>query len=121
MSTILVVDDDVGLQETLRTLLEYEGYHVVTAEDGQVALAQVAVLRPALVLLDLMMPRMDGPAFVAALEHNGWRDTMKIMVVSADRYTLRIAERLHVDGVITKPFEVQTFITEVQRLVGNAA
>src|SRR5690606_2691629 len=59
-STILVVDDDPSAVEIVRTYLEARGYRVATASDGREALAKLEEVRPALVLLDVMMPGMDG-------------------------------------------------------------
>lgn len=57
---ILVVDDDSGIRETLKDLLELEGYHVSTAANGQEGLQRLSQITPCLVLLDLMMPVMNG-------------------------------------------------------------
>lgn len=117
MPLILIVDDDVGLQNVLQVTLEDEGYAVVAASDGQAALALVEQEHPCLVLLDLMMPRMNGVAFVAELEQRQLRQNVAVLVVSADRRAREIAETMHVDGFIAKPFDITPFITEVRRLV----
>ena len=65
-SRVLVVDDDVVIRETLATALCDEGYSVRCAEDGRVALDTLAAWRPDVIVLDLMMPVMDGHAFLAA-------------------------------------------------------
>jgi CheY-like chemotaxis protein len=113
---ILIVDDDPGLQEMLQATLEYEGYTVFIAEDGQKALAVAEQEHPGLVLLDLMMPRMDGRAFMAELERRGLRGEMAVLVVSADRHAKEIAEGLNVDGLILKPFDVPEFMAAVHQM-----
>src|SRR5205807_544005 len=71
---VLVVDDDAGLRQLLRRMLEPEGYAVVEAENGRVALERLRDVSPSVVLLDLMMPEMDGFEFVAELRrHEAWR------------------------------------------------
>ncbi|HYN87372.1 MAG TPA: response regulator, partial [Ardenticatenaceae bacterium] len=70
---VLVVEDDVGLQETLAAVLEFEGYEVLIARDGIEALEVLGNGIPGLILLDLMMPRMDGFAFVKELQLRGLR------------------------------------------------
>ena len=60
MTTILVVDDDRKITDMLRRTLTYEGYRVVTAADGEEALARTQAERPDLVVLDWLMPRLDG-------------------------------------------------------------
>ena len=57
---VLVVEDEPNIVETLSFVLEMEGFRVATAEDGEQALAQIAALRPPVVVLDAMMPRRDG-------------------------------------------------------------
>jgi CheY-like chemotaxis protein len=118
MPLILIVDDDVSLQDVLQVTLEDEGYAVVAASDGRTALALVEQQAPSLVLLDLMMPRMNGIAFVAELERRGLRPHIAVLVVSADRRAREIAATMHVDGFIAKPFDIAPFIDEVRRLAG---
>src|SRR5579883_2856729 len=100
----------------LQATLEYEGYTVFIAEDGQKALAVAEQEHPGLVLLDLMMPRMDGRAFMAELERRGLRGEMAVLVVSADRHAKEIAEGLNVDGLILKPFDVPEFMAAVHQM-----
>jgi DNA-binding response OmpR family regulator len=118
MKSILIVDDDPGLQEMLQAALEFEGYTVFIAEDGRQALTQAEKEQPGLVLLDLMMPRMDGPAFVAELERRGLRTKMAVLVLSADRHAKEIASSMNVDGLLMKPFDVLEFIEVVHQLAG---
>ena len=66
--TILVVDDEHPIREMLRNVLEVEGYSVVTAQDGCEGMEALREHRPCLILLDLVMPLMDGEAFVKAVE-----------------------------------------------------
>jgi CheY-like chemotaxis protein len=63
---VLVVDDDPDARETVRFVLEAEGYEVLEAEDGQMGVEMVRSLKPDLVIMDMMMPRKDG--FVACME-----------------------------------------------------
>lgn len=77
MTSVLIVDDHPSFRATARTLLESEGYDVVgEAEDGESALAAVASLRPALVLLDVQLPDMDGFEVAARLRENGEASTI---------------------------------------------
>ena len=115
---ILIVDDDASLQTMLQAALEFEGYHVVVAEDGQAALEQTIAHQPALILLDLMMPRMDGATFVGELEARGLRANLAIIVVSADRHAAELVATMQVDGFIEKPFDIPLFLAEIARLVG---
>jgi PAS domain S-box-containing protein len=80
---ILVVDDDPGARELMRRTLEREGYEVVEAENGRIALERLRERTPGLILLDLVMPEMDGLEFVGEIrKHPAWR-TVPIVVVTA--------------------------------------
>src|SRR5437764_12900888 len=70
--TILVVDDEVAIAEAVRARLESEGYRVLTAGDGPSALERVAEAHPALVVLDLMLPGMDGLEVCREMQRQTW-------------------------------------------------
>jgi two-component system response regulator CpxR len=81
--TVLVVDDDVEIRETLTSLLQHEGYSVLRAENGVQALDQLRRLHPDVVLLDLMMPVMSGWEVIEELQDTGEMGRVPIVVVSA--------------------------------------
>jgi CheY-like chemotaxis protein len=84
---VLLVEDDLGTRAMMRALLEKSGWTVSEAENGRVALERVVENRPALILLDLMMPEMDGFEFAAELHrHAEWR-SIPIVVLSAKDLT----------------------------------
>jgi two-component system response regulator MprA len=114
---ILVVDDDTGIQETLQAVLESEDYEVVVADDGLVALEKLSIAMPDLILLDLMMPRMDGYAFASELERRGLRSSVSVVVLSADGRTKLKAERIGADGYLEKPFELPDLLDEIARCI----
>lgn len=117
---VLVVEDDAGLQETLQAVLTLEGYEVIIAGDGLDALAKVDRHRPALVVLDLMMPRLDGFGFVAALEQRGLRPGLPILILTADGRAPQKARQLRAEGCLTKPFDLDLLLGEVARLARGA-
>ena len=117
--TILVVEDDHGLQVTLTSILEDEGYDVVVAENGAVALAKLEELQPALILLDIGMPVMDGITFADELRDRGLRPRIPVLAITADGRAPQKAERAGADGCLTKPFAVPTLLHEVERLAGR--
>jgi CheY-like chemotaxis protein len=97
---ILVVDDDPALREMLRRTLEREGYRVVEADNGREALARVRELPPGAILLDLMMPTMDGFEFIAELRrHDEGRSTPIIVITARD---LSAAERRRLSGSVER-------------------
>ncbi|MCS6851997.1 MAG: response regulator [Gemmataceae bacterium] len=91
---VLVVDDDPSLREVCRRQLQSQGWTVLEAEHGQAALAAMRQNRPAIILLDLMMPVMDGFEFLQELrQHPEWR-TVPVIVVTAKQLTPDDRERL---------------------------
>ena len=114
--SIMVVDDDAGLRFTLQTLLEDEGFSVVLAGDGQEALAKLTDPLPSLMLLDIMMPRMDGFALAREMEERGLRPSVPIVVLTADGKAAQNARRMGAEGFVAKPFAVDDILSEIQRL-----
>jgi CheY-like chemotaxis protein len=100
----LVVEDDRVTRQLLRRLLEKEGWSVVEAENGRVGLERVQEECPALILLDLMMPEVDGFAFVAALRSNEACRSVPVIVITAKELSAEDRERLdgHVEQVLQK-------------------
>ena len=101
---VLVVEDDADLRKLMRRMLEQEGWVVAEAENGRVALDQVAENRPELIVLDLMMPEMNGFTFLEALrEHVAWR-SIPIVVVTAKDLTAEELQCLngHVQYIVRK-------------------
>jgi signal transduction histidine kinase/DNA-binding response OmpR family regulator len=97
---VLVVEDEADARELIRRALEAEGWRVVEAQDGQEALRCVSQRRPALILLDLMMPRMNGFEFVTELRKTeSWR-SIPIVVITARQVTETDRERL--EGAVHK-------------------
>jgi CheY-like chemotaxis protein len=92
---VLIVDDDVEIRQLLRRMLEPEGYAVVEAENGRVALERLRGVSPSVILLDLMMPEMDGFEFVAEFRrHEAWR-AIPIVVITARDLSRDDRERLN--------------------------
>jgi CheY-like chemotaxis protein len=115
---VLVVDDDVAVRQLLRRMLEPEGYTVVEAENGRAALERLRDVSPSVVLLDLMMPEMDGFDFVAEFRrHEPWR-AIPIVVVTAKDLSREDTERLN--GYVQRILQKGSHSRE-QLLAGCAA
>jgi CheY-like chemotaxis protein len=114
---VLVVDDDASIRELLSTVLEDDGYEVVSAVNGEDALAVCARWRPDVIVLDLMMPIMDGWTFAKRLRE---RDDIPIVVLSAANDLERHAKSVGATEVIGKPFDLDQLIPKVAR-AGKAA
>jgi CheY-like chemotaxis protein len=115
---VLVVDDDPDILQTLALCLSTEGYRVLMAANGKDALEVLSREQPNAILLDLMMPVMDGWQFVAELDQRGWRKA-PLLVLSADRAVQGHAQRLHADAHLAKPFDLDELLVKVQQLTGG--
>jgi CheY-like chemotaxis protein len=116
---VLVVDDDPDILQTLGLCLSSEGYRVLMAANGKEALDILERERPSVILLDLMMPVMDGWQFVAELDHRGRRD-VPLLILSADRSVQGHAQQLRASGHLAKPFDLDELLGKVQQLTGGA-
>jgi len=120
----LVVDDEAANRDVLRKGLERAGWPVVEAENGQVALDRVAEALPRLILLDLMMPVMDGFEFVAELRKNeAWRQ-VPVLVITAKEITAE--DRVRLEGQVSRILQKGSFgqeelVREVRKLVRSRA
>ena len=122
MSTarVLVVEDHEDLRELLTVLLEGEGFSVQTAANGREALAALDESRPALILLDLMMPVMNGDEFRARqLADPRYRDVPVICMTAAHDGRAR-AERIRADEYFQKPLDFDELITVVRARAASA-
>jgi DNA-binding response OmpR family regulator len=113
--TILIVDDDPGIGSLLSQLLEEEGYTAVYAETGAVALQYVAATPPDLILLDYLMPGMDGAAFVQEAEHRDLRDSIPLILVTASTAAQECAQMARTDGYLGKPFDLEEVLATITR------
>jgi len=117
---VLVVDDDLPLRQLMRRILEREGFTVTEAENGRVALERAQETSPGLVVLDLMMPEMDGFEFVAEFrQHEAWR-AIPIIVVTAKDVSDEDRERLNggVERILQKgAYTREALLREVRDLV----
>ena len=113
---ILVVDDDPKIVRLVRTYLEREGFRVVEAADGRGALAAIALEAPALMVLDLMLPEIDGLAVIRAVRRT---DPTPILVLSARGTTAdRIAGLAEgADDYLPKPFSPAELVLRVRRIL----
>ena len=123
---ILVVDDDPDILEALSMILESQGYQVVTAQDGIEALANLKAEKPDLMILDLLMPKMDGFAVCKELQDPRWAKYRDIPILiltsvreeaSRRRYELETGLELDVDDYVEKPVSPDTLLERVGRLI----
>jgi CheY-like chemotaxis protein len=116
---VLIVDDEPALREIMAEALIAEGYRVTTAGNGAEALERIAAERLDLIVLDLMMPVLDGWAFIESCRASASTE-VPIVSISAVM-SASMAERLQqlgVRGCLTKPFDLAEFLGCVARLLG---
>jgi CheY-like chemotaxis protein len=113
---ILVVDDDRAIRDVVADILESADYRVRTASNGAEALDQIRVESPAAVLLDLMMPIMDGWEFLERCRRRRPCAEVPVAIMSAAHDTALAASKLDVQGYLTKPFELDAVLAVVGRL-----
>ena len=116
---ILVVDDDAALRAIIREVLADEGYQVETARDGQEALDLIAASRPALVLLDLEMPVVDGRSVAHELRLRGI--SVPILLVTGAWNGREVAEEIGARGCLLKPFGIDDLLRAVAPYVSHSA
>jgi CheY-like chemotaxis protein len=114
---VLVVEDDAMIRSMLAETLADEGYAVLTATNGVEGLEEVRRGAPDGVLLDLMMPVLDGCGFLAQCRREQLCADTPVLVMSAHLRLAEIARELRVRGCIAKPFDLDVLLGAVERLV----
>jgi CheY-like chemotaxis protein len=109
---VLVVDDDPDILDAICDILESEGYRVSRARHGVEALQRVESERPAIILLDLMMPVMDGLTFAQHLRERPQGRAIPIVVISAEGNPQRAAA-VGAQGYLAKPFDIDALLAQV--------
>jgi CheY-like chemotaxis protein len=114
---VLVVDDNRVIRQLIRVNLELEGFEVVTAADGAECLDVVHEVRPDLITLDVVMPRIDGLRAAAGLRGDPRTRAVPIAIISAcTRYEVENGLAVGVDAFLAKPFEPSELIRVVRQL-----
>ena len=118
---ILVVDDEEDIVKLVKMYLEYHHYEVITANDGQEGLEKVKTEKPDLIVLDLMLPKMNGYKVCGLLK----KDTRyaKIPVVmftaKAQEKDVKLAEEVGANAYITKPFKPEVLLSKIEELISE--
>jgi len=116
---VLVVDDDDMIRRLLRTVLEADEIEVIEAPDGDAALLALAVLQPTVIVLDVMMPGLDGVQVCRRIDHGR---TKVVMLTARDDPELeQVATEAGADAFLTKPFSSIELLDLIERLLEPAA
>jgi DNA-binding response OmpR family regulator len=118
---VLIADDEPNILISLEFLMKREGHLVLLARDGEEALALIRSERPALVLLDVMMPRKTGIEVCQAVRADDELAGIKILMLTAKGRDTDVAQGLGVgaDGYMTKPFSTRDLATRVREMLAG--
>ena len=119
MQTILLIEDDAPIQELVRYNLEREGYSLVVAGDGLNGLEKAQQVKPDLILLDLMLPGLDGYEVCRALRADPATAAVPIIVLSARSEVIDkvLGLELGADDYMTKPFDPKVLLSKIKALI----
>jgi CheY-like chemotaxis protein len=115
---VLVVDDDEVIRQLIAVNLQLEGFEVSTAVDGQDCLEKVHTVRPHVITLDIMMPRLDGWVTAVKLREDPATQDIKVVMITAraQDHDIRRGHEIGVDAYVTKPFDPNELIRTVREL-----
>lgn len=117
MTRVLVVEDEIPILTGIRDNLEMEGYEVATALDGEAALAMIEKFKPDLIVLDIMLPKMDGFEICRRLKEA--KSSAAVLIVSARKEETDKIQGLDLgaDDYVTKPFSVMEFLARIKAVL----
>ena len=118
---ILIVDDEADLVELLKTELEASGYDVIAALDGEQGVQKALLEKPDLLILDIMMPKMDGYEVLSQLRNNARTKHLPVIILSAkgETYSILDLQNLGATDYLIKPFESEEFLETIQKYLGG--
>jgi len=119
MEKILVVDDEEGVVEVVKMYLERYRYEVITANDGQEGLEKAKTEKPDLIVLDLMLPMMDGYKVCGLLKNDTRYSKIPIILFTAkaQEKDIKLGEEVGADAYIIKPFEPEILLSKIKELI----
>jgi len=117
---IIVVDDEPDILKTMEIFLKCEGFDVITAVDGIEGLEKIKKEAPDLVILDVMLPKLDGYKVCRLLKFDRNFRTIPIVIFTARAQEIdeKKAKEVKADAFITKPFQSETFLAKIRELLG---
>lgn len=119
MKTILVVDDELGSAEVLSLILEDEGYRTYCAVNGLRGLEKAREVKPQLIILDFMMPIMDGPQMAQAVREDAQLGDVKILLNSGLTEATVRQRFTGYDAFLRKPYNLDQALQVIRRLLGE--
>lgn len=116
VSRVLIVEDNDDLRALLGEVLDDAGFEVLAVSNGAEALQATREWQPDAIVLDLMMPVMDGPAFLRARLRVPWLASVPVLVLTAHPYHQRVLDGLGPTAVLRKPYDLDELLSAVQAL-----
>jgi CheY-like chemotaxis protein len=117
---ILIIEDDVWIRGIAGALLEDEGFAIASAADGQAGLAMAQRLKPAVILLDLGLPRLSGGEFLTRMRTRPDLQGIPVVVVSGQAEPVPDSVAAQADSVLRKPVDMTELIEHVQHALGSS-
>jgi len=116
---ILIVDDEEGIVKVVKIYLERHGYEAITAGDGQEGLERAKTEKPDLIVLDLMLPRMDGYKVCGLLKRDTRYAKTPVILFTAktQEKDVKLGEEVGADAYITKPFKPKVLLSKIKELI----
>lgn len=116
---ILVVDDESDLVVMISTALKHKGYEVITASDGQEGLDKAKTEKPDLIVLDLMLPRINGYKVCGLLKKDTRYAKIPIILLTAkaNAEDIELGKKVGADAYVTKPYERETLLSKIEELI----
>ncbi len=116
---IIIIEDDQGASDLAQAILEREGYEIEVVEDGETGIKRIQESKPALALVDLMLPSIHGYEVIERLRNDKALDNLRILVCSSKPFTQDIDGALDAgaDAYITKPYKMEDLAAQVKKLL----
>jgi len=120
MAKILIVEDEKDIVNILKIALEKHGYEVISVQNGEEAIEKINLLIPDLIILDLMLPKVDGNSVNLKLKENPQTQNIPVIVITGKgqlRELFNLKEGVNISGYFEKPFPVKILINKVKELL----
>jgi len=121
METVLVIDDDLNVRDTIGVMLEQEGFRAVVADDGLAGVQQALAIKPGLILVDLRMPGLNGAEVCQQLRATGMRTPVIVLsAVSGETEKVRLLE-IGADDYVVKPFGARELLARIRAVLRRSS
>jgi len=121
MQTVLVIDDDVALRDTIGLMLETEGFRPALAEDGKAGIKQAMTLKPDLVLVDLRMPGLSGIEVCKQMRAAGMKTPLIVLSAIGDELDKVLLLEIGADDYVVKPFGTRELLARIRALLRRSS